>query len=228
MAYPLRRHQLYNMVLLHPARADTEESWTSTGPRKYMDEFYSTWSPTVRKLLSRVEEQDIPEWTLRIHQPLDRWVEGAVALLGDACHPTLPYVAQGAAQAVEDAAVLAAVLAMTEKKENSEILFDQWHAHACSQVILTVHQSLLVYSEIRKARAEAVVASASKTKVCTRRSPRLSESLTVGYRPASISRTALNNKLATRRSPRPVVVKARIPICGATSPSRLGSGCVSI
>jgi salicylate hydroxylase len=120
MAYPLRSHQLYNMVLLHPARSDVEESWTSTGPRSHMDEFYLSWSPTVRKLLSLVEEQDIPEWTLRIHKPLGSWVEGAVALMGDACHPTLPYVAQGAAQAVEDAAVLAAVLALTERNEDSE------------------------------------------------------------------------------------------------------------
>jgi salicylate hydroxylase len=119
MAYPLRSHTLYNMVLLHPARSDIEESWTSTGPRLHMDEFYASWSPTVRALLSCVEETEIPEWTLRIHKPLRSWVEGAVALMGDACHPTLPYVAQGAAQAVEDAGVLATVLAMTEQKVDS-------------------------------------------------------------------------------------------------------------
>lgn len=82
------------MVLLHPSRGDVEESWTSTGPRKHMDEFYSGWSPTVRKLLSLVDEEEIPEWTLKIHKPLASWVEGNVALMGDACHPTLPYVAQ--------------------------------------------------------------------------------------------------------------------------------------
>lgn len=120
MAYPLRNHQLYNMVLLHPSRGDVEESWTSTGPRKYMDDFYAEWSPSVRKLLSLVDDDEIPEWNLKIHKPLASWVEGNVALMGDACHPTLPYVAQGAAQAVEDAGVLAAVLSMTTKMEESE------------------------------------------------------------------------------------------------------------
>jgi salicylate hydroxylase len=118
MAYPLRNHELYNMVLLHPAHPGVEESWTATGPRSVMDKFYASWSPTVRGLLSLVEEQEIPEWTLRIHSALQGWVEGAVALMGDACHPTLPYVAQGAAQAVEDAAVLAAVLALTTQPDD--------------------------------------------------------------------------------------------------------------
>jgi 2-polyprenyl-6-methoxyphenol hydroxylase-like FAD-dependent oxidoreductase len=124
MAYPIRAHQLYNMVLIHPSRPDVVESWTSTGPRKHLDEFYANWSPTLRKLLALVDDQEIPEWNLRIHKPLATWVEGNVALMGDACHPTLPYVAQGAAQAVEDAGVLAVVLSMCEKKELSE-LFDQ-------------------------------------------------------------------------------------------------------
>jgi salicylate hydroxylase len=119
MAYPLRNHELYNMVLLHPARAGVEESWTATRPRSVMDEFYASWSPTVRELLSLVDEEQIPEWMLRIHSPLESWVESAVALIGDACHPTLPYVSQGAAQAVEDAAVIAAVLALTTQKEDS-------------------------------------------------------------------------------------------------------------
>ena len=98
MAYPIRNHQLINLVLLHPDRCDTEESWTATGPKSHMNEFYSNWSPTVRALLDLVEENEIPEWKLKILAPLVSWVEGNVALMGDACHPTLPYVAQGAAQ----------------------------------------------------------------------------------------------------------------------------------
>jgi salicylate hydroxylase len=119
MAYPIRAQQIYNIVLIHPSRSDVVESWTSTGPRKHMDDFYSSWSPTVRRLLALNEDEEIPEWNLRIHKPLKTWVEGSVALMGDACHPTLPYVAQGAAQAVEDAGVLAVVLSMCAKKEHS-------------------------------------------------------------------------------------------------------------
>jgi salicylate hydroxylase len=121
MAYPIRNHQLINMVLLHPDRCDTEESWAATGPKSHMTEFYSNWSPTVRALLDFVEEAEIPEWKLKILTPLVSWVEGNVALMGDACHPTLPYVAQGAAQAAEDAGVLAAVLSRIGDKEDIHI-----------------------------------------------------------------------------------------------------------
>lgn len=127
MVYPIRNHQLFNMVLLHPDRHGTEESWTATGPKSNMTEFYSSWSPTVRALLDLVEDNEIPEWQLRVHKPLVSWVEGNVALMGDACHPTLPYIAQGAAQAVEDAGVLAAVLSLIDDKED-------------------IHAALLVYS----------------------------------------------------------------------------------
>jgi salicylate hydroxylase len=145
MVYPIRNHQLFNMVLLHPDRHDTEESWTATGPKSNMIEFYSGWSPTVRTLLDLVEEEEVPEWQLNIHKPLASWVEGNVTLMGDACHPTLPYIAQGAAQAVEDAGVLAAVLSLINDKAD-------------------IHAALLVYSEIRKSRSETVVASATKTR----------------------------------------------------------------
>jgi salicylate hydroxylase len=130
MVYPIRNHQLLNMVLLHPDRCDTEESWTATGPKSNMIEFYSSWSPTVRALLDLVEEDEIPEWQLKILNPLVSWVEGNVALMGDACHPTLPYVAQGAAQAVEDAGVLSAVLSLISNKAD-------------------VHSALLIYSVCR-------------------------------------------------------------------------------
>jgi len=48
----------------------------------------------------------VVEWRLVSHKPLGTWTEGAVVLLGDACHPTLPHLSQGAAMAIEDAAIL--------------------------------------------------------------------------------------------------------------------------
>jgi salicylate hydroxylase len=131
MAYPIRNHRLINMVLLHPDRCNTEESWTATGSKADMVKFYSGWSPTVRALLDLVEEDQIPEWQLKIHRPLASWVEGNVALMGDACHATLPYVAQGAAQAAEDAGVLATVLSLISDKAD-------------------IHTALLIYSVSRR------------------------------------------------------------------------------
>lgn len=162
MAYPIRNHQLLNMVLLHPDRCDTEESWTATGPKSNMIEFYSSWSPTVRALLDLVEEDEIPEWQLKILKPLVSWVEGCVTLMGDACHPTLPYVAQGAAQAVEDAGVLAAVLSLINDKadiHNALLIYS-----VCDTLPTNFNGAHSLLQQIRKTRAEIVVASASKTR----------------------------------------------------------------
>lgn len=117
MMYPIKpvknpetgeeKNELYNMVLLHPAKPeqlqlnDEHESWTKRGSKADMLDFYKGWAPIIQHLLSYVPEGDVMEWTLNMHQPLPAWVEGSVALMGDACHPMLPYVAQGAAQAIE-------------------------------------------------------------------------------------------------------------------------------
>jgi salicylate hydroxylase len=188
MAYPLRNHEVYNMILAHPAREGMKESWTSVGPRALMDEFYASWSPTVRGLLGLVDDEDIPEWPLRIHKPLASWVEGRVALMGDACHPTLPYVAQGAAQAVEDAAVLAVVLSLTTRKEDSASAV--WRAGP--------------------ARAQPGAQSTSPSS-CTassgRTAPRRSSLLRRACAATCTSLTAQIKSCATTRSPRRAAVR---------------------
>ncbi|KAI5289690.1 hypothetical protein KEM52_000692 [Ascosphaera acerosa] len=110
MAYPISNHQRFNVVLIHPDRGDKDEAWTSAGSREDMVRDYEGWDPVVRKLIDRAPADEILEWKLCMHKPLPTWVSGRGALLGDACHPMLPYVAQGAAQAVEDAACLSIVL----------------------------------------------------------------------------------------------------------------------
>ncbi|KAH7562934.1 hypothetical protein BM1_02454 [Bipolaris maydis] len=147
MAYPLKGNKLYNMVLIHPSKPniDTGENvWTATGKRSEMMSFYSSWSPAIRRWLSYAGEEDeeeIPEWTLNMYPPLPRWVWGGVALIGDACHPMLPYVAQGAANGIEDAAVIATALNYTSN----------------------VQLALGVYEMVRKERAEKIAASALDT-----------------------------------------------------------------
>lgn len=147
MAYPLRSHKLYNMVLIHPIRPHQvdNESWTSPGTKAEMLKQYSGWNSTVRQLLSYVpDDGDVIEWTLNSHSPLPSWVEGRFVLMGDACHPMLPYVAQGAANAIEDAGVLTMALAMISSTEKIE-------------------DALKVYEVIRKERGEAIQASARDT-----------------------------------------------------------------
>jgi salicylate hydroxylase len=86
----------------------TRESWTDRGDPNDLRAAFADWAPELRALFAEVEETFI--WGLFDRAPLPRWSVGRVTLLGDACHPMLPYMAQGAAQALEDGAVLAACL----------------------------------------------------------------------------------------------------------------------
>lgn len=108
------------LVTLQPRRRPTWkrdsvnfDSWTCrrplTGSGSAFQRHFEGWSPQLRAILTHVAEP-VFKWALYDREPLDRWTDGAVTLLGDACHPMLPFMAQGACQAIEDAATLAALL----------------------------------------------------------------------------------------------------------------------
>lgn len=89
VAYPVRGHELFNVVLLHPDRHGIEESWTTKGSKQKMVDDYEGWDPVVRKLIDLVPDDEVLEWKLCLHPPLNTWIQGSVALIGDACHPML-------------------------------------------------------------------------------------------------------------------------------------------
>lgn len=108
--YPVRRGQALNIVAI------TADDWTgrdwSTGSDR--DELLSRfparkWTPQALSILATPERW--LKWALYDRPPLPRWGRGAITLLGDAAHPMVPFLAQGAAMAIEDAAVLADALA---------------------------------------------------------------------------------------------------------------------
>ena len=104
--YPVRSGALINIVAI--IRDDWREpGWSAPGNRADILARYpgGAWSPAARALLAA--PQQWCKWALYDRAPLARWGQGAVTLLGDAAHPMLPYLAQGAAMAIEDAAVLA-------------------------------------------------------------------------------------------------------------------------
>jgi len=100
--------RMMNVVCVVERGDWTRESWTDKGAVEDVLARYEGWHPTVRGLIGAFPETFI--WALHDRAELPHWSEGRVTLLGDACHPMLPMMAQGAAQAIEDGAALAALL----------------------------------------------------------------------------------------------------------------------
>jgi salicylate hydroxylase len=85
-----------------------EEGWTIPGRVADVAARYQAWHPTVRGLIAAFSETFV--WALHDRTELPQWSRGRVTLLGDACHPMLPFMAQGAAQSIEDGATLTSLL----------------------------------------------------------------------------------------------------------------------
>jgi salicylate hydroxylase len=112
-----------------------EESWTSRKPWDELSADYEGWHPMVRAAIEAADKDQCFRWALNNRQPVETWCTGRVALLGDSVHATLPYMAQGAAMAIEDAAILSRALALD----------------------LPLHEQLGVYERHRAPRAARVV-----------------------------------------------------------------------
>jgi salicylate hydroxylase len=99
-----------NVVCIKEHGEWTEEGWTTPGRVADVLARYEGWHPTVQALIAAFPETFV--WALHDRAELPHWTKGRVTLLGDACHPMLPFMAQGAAQSIEDGATLAALLKM--------------------------------------------------------------------------------------------------------------------
>jgi salicylate hydroxylase len=106
--YFVQRRRLVNFVAIVEQDSWTRESWTDPGDPADAIAAFGGWHPQLHEILGAVDETFI--WALFDRPPLPEWSRGRVTLLGDACHPMLPFMAQGAAQALEDGATLTACL----------------------------------------------------------------------------------------------------------------------
>jgi 3-hydroxybenzoate 6-monooxygenase len=109
--YPLRRGELFNLVaVFHSNKYD--EGWNTFGDTAELNERFAHAVPQVKELLGKIETWKM--WVLCDREPVKNWTDRRVTLLGDAAHPMLQYLAQGAGQAIEDAVVLGEALRYTQ------------------------------------------------------------------------------------------------------------------
>jgi salicylate hydroxylase/6-hydroxynicotinate 3-monooxygenase len=121
------RSEIYLITSVpEPAEWLTRESWSTTGDVNELRKAYEGFHEDVRAVLEACPA--CHKWAILERDPLPRWSAGRVTLLGDACHPMTPYMAQGAATAMEDAAVLSRCLADVEG-DDIEGAIERYEAH---------------------------------------------------------------------------------------------------
>mgnify|MGYP000583469755 FL=1 len=116
-----RNRSHLNLVCISPEDSWESESWTEQGTMEDLYSRFEGWSPDFLSLLGRVEEP-VFRWALYDREPIEQWGLGTTTLLGDACHPMLPFMAQGSCQAIEDAVVLARCLSDANTSDTASAL----------------------------------------------------------------------------------------------------------
>jgi salicylate hydroxylase len=104
--YPVRGGRLLNFVAFAERAGWEDEGWSIPAKVEELAEEFKDWHPWIQQIIAAVPEKDLFKWALCARSPLMRWVRGRAAVLGDAAHPLLPYLGQGAVMAIEDAVVL--------------------------------------------------------------------------------------------------------------------------
>lgn len=108
--YYIRSGELVNWVGVVENSGWRVESWLEKGEHAELKADFCGWHENIRVLIDAMDPDQCYKWALFDRDPMPRWSVGPATLLGDACHPTLPFMAQGAAMAIEDGAVLAECL----------------------------------------------------------------------------------------------------------------------
>jgi salicylate hydroxylase len=131
--YPIRA-TLMNFTSVVENRDWVIESWSQPGTVEDYLADYPGWHPDVHDYIRNIEQPF--RWALFSRQPMQQWSKGRVTLLGDACHPALPFLAQGACMAIEDGLVLARALSSYDDPQAALLKYEQARVERTSQVVL--------------------------------------------------------------------------------------------
>tara|TARA_R110000868_G_scaffold104557_9_gene287981 strand:- start:3842 stop:5029 length:1188 start_codon:yes stop_codon:yes gene_type:complete len=134
LVFPVRHGEIVNYVGFVPTDEEMKESWSAPGDPDTLRAEFKGWDPRIEDLLAQVDHTF--RWALYDREPLPTWTKGRLTLLGDAAHPMLPHLGQGANQAIEDGMALAVILAQTDNA--------------------SVPAALLAYEKLRRERVAEV------------------------------------------------------------------------
>jgi salicylate hydroxylase len=109
--YYLRGGELINFVAVREQSDWLEESWNAPASLRDLLHDFADWDPTLFQLLSHADPKSCFRWALFDRDPIDQWYRDRLILIGDAAHPMLPFLAQGAAMGIEDSWVLSELIA---------------------------------------------------------------------------------------------------------------------
>lgn len=131
--YPIRRGELMNFTSVVENRDWKIESWSEPGTVEEYHDDYPGWHPDIHEYISAI---DTPfRWALLSRPPMQSWTEGRVTLLGDACHPPLPFLAQGAAMAIEDGLILARALEAYDEPADAFAAYENARIERTSKMV---------------------------------------------------------------------------------------------
>ncbi len=143
--YFVRKGEWVNCVCVVEQDDWQTETWNEPGDKAELRKAFKGWHSTIRQLIKAADPDSCYRWALFDRKPLPQWHQGRVTLLGDACHPTLPFLAQGAAMAIEDAAVLAHCLDQTEDMEQALTDYEDLRKSRTAKVQQTSRRNGRIY-----------------------------------------------------------------------------------
>ncbi len=157
--YPVRLGQVQNFVAFTREPEWAAEGWTQTGSTAALRENFDDFHEEVLQTIDALGNDRCHRWGLFERKPLPRWVQGSVALLGDAAHPMLPWFGQGAATAIEDGVVLARALIESDDVPTGLLRYERARRERVTEIhhesslggerLLTAHKTLLKAEPVR-------------------------------------------------------------------------------
>jgi salicylate hydroxylase len=136
VCYYLRGGRLLNFVCIVETDEISEESWTVKVPWQTVHDHFRGWYAPIRTVVEAADRDQCYQWSLFARAPIKNWSTARATLLGDAAHPTLPYLAQGAVMAIEDGAVLTRALAMSETIPAALQLYQRNRIERTARIVL--------------------------------------------------------------------------------------------